>query len=176
MRTARQGTLDGHCGLYAVVNALELVGIDPPRGSRLHWDLFHQLSHGLGAVTLLASMQDGLEAHDLVAAATLAFRWLHAVHGFELAIIQPLRDRRLRSPRSFLAALRGFVDQPETAVIISYERGWYAHWTVVRALTSTKIELRDSGGVGALQLADFRKADSVCRFRTADTLLIKRVG
>ena len=176
MRTARQGTLDGLCGVYAIINALDLVGVDPPRGSRLYRDLFKEITHGLRAVALLAAMQDGIHVDDLAAAATLAFGWLHAVHGYQLEIGQPLRDRRLRSTRSFLAALRGYLREPETAVIISYERGWYAHWTVVRKVASTELLLRDSGGLGTLQLSDFDHPGCRCAFRMVDTLLIRRVG
>lgn len=176
MRTARQGTLDGLCGVYALINAIELVGVEYPRGSRLPRDLFRELTYGLGAVGVLAAMQDGLHADELVATVTLAFEWLHTRHGYRLELSQPLAHRRLRSARSFLGELRGLVDQPEAAVIISYERPSFAHWTVVRALTSTELQLRDSGGLGTLRLADFRRPGSPWRFRPADTLVIQRVS
>ena len=176
MRTARQGTLDGLCGIYAVINALELVGVEYPRGSRLPRDLFRELIHGLGAVSMLAAMQDGLTADELVATATLAFEWLHTRHGYRLEITQPLGHRRLRSTRSFLAELRTLLNKPEAAVIISYDGPTFGHWTVARALTSTELQLRDSGGLGTLRLADFRRPGTRWRFRAADTLLVQRVG
>lgn len=176
MRTARQGSLDGLCGVYAIINALELAGVDAPRGSRLQRDMFKQLTHGLGAVGVLTAMQDGLQPEELVATTTLAFEWLKATRGFGLAVEQPLRAGRVRSTRTFVAAVRGYLAQPETAVVISYERGNGAHWTVARDLSSTHIQLRDSDGVSALRIADFQRHSSAWRFRPADTLVIRRVS
>lgn len=175
MRTARQGTLDGLCGLYAVVNALDLLGVDPPRGSRLHRDLFQELAHGLGAVALLTGMQDGIDAGDLLNAATLAFAWLKATHGTELAVSRPFLRRRVRSPRTFVRELRGYAQQPDTAAIISYERSRFAHWTAVREVNATHLTLRDSDGVGVLRIEDFAVGTNF-RFRMADTLVIRRLG
>lgn len=176
MRPARQGSLDGLCGVYAVINALDLVGVEAPRGARLHKDMFKQLTHGLGAVGVLAAMQDGIHAEDLEAAATLAFSWLHATWGFELAVSRPLASARVRSAVTFTRALQGWLAKPETAVVISYERAHGAHWTVAREVTRTELLLRDSDGVGALRLADFRRQGTSWRFRAADTLLIQRVS
>ena len=175
MRTARQGTLDGLCGLYAVVNALNLVGVDPPRSSRLHHDLFKELAHGLGAVALLTGMQDGIDAGDLLNTCVLAFDRLKAVHGVEVTVTRPFLTWRLRGVRRFTQEVRALAAQPETVVVISYERPGFAHWTVVREVGSTRIALRDSGGIGALRLADFDPKRGSWRFRMADTLVIRRV-
>ena len=176
MRPARQGALDGLCGLYAIINALEPAGVDAPRGSRLPHDMFRELTHGLGAVRLLAGMQDGLPVEDLVATTTLALHWLKAVHGFGLELSQPIAPGRVRSPRTFVETLRRYLDQPETAVVISYETGFSAHWTVALEVGSTHIMLRDSGGLSTLRIADFKRPGTGWRFRTADTLVLTRVS
>jgi hypothetical protein len=176
MRTARQGTLDGLCGLYAVINSLDLVGVAPGRGSKLHEKLFYQLVYGLGAVTLLQAMQDGVTAFELVNTTTLAFDWLEATYGVKLEISQPLLSSRIRSPQSFLRTLDGYLAKPETAVIISYTKPYTAHWTVVREISRTQMTLRDSSRGNYLELAEFRDSDSKCCFQIADTLLIKRVS
>ena len=152
------------------------MGVEYPRGSRLPRDLFRELTSGLGAVGVLAAMQDGLNADELVATATLAFEWLHSRHGYQLELSQPLAQRRLWSARSFLAELRGLVDRPGAAVIISYERPTFAHWTVVRALTRTELQLQDSSALWTLRLADFQRPDAPWRFRAAVTLLIQRIS
>ncbi len=55
MRTTRQGTFDGLCGVYAILNALDPAGFKRPRG-QLHAALFKELTYGLGSVSLLSAM------------------------------------------------------------------------------------------------------------------------
>ena len=172
MRPARQGSLDGLCGLYAVINALELAGV-PSRRS-LQTELFIQLAYGLGAGALLSAMHEGLETYDLVRAAAVAFRWLSDNHGIALEAYQPFEGRRFRSVRTYRAALTKLVEHPETAVIISFKKPGFAHWSVAQEIDEHQIRLRDSGGMRALRLADFTLEHGPYRFRPADTVVIQR--
>ena len=80
MRTARQGTLDGLYGVYALINAVDLV-VHFERGSALPKELFTQLTHGLGASSILSSTTEGLNVFELERATALAFRWLSLAPG-----------------------------------------------------------------------------------------------
>lgn len=150
MRTARQGSLDGLCGVYAVVNALEPAGVVLSRA--MQRELFQQLTYSLGAAALLAAMHDGMDAFTLKGAADLAFGWLATRYDTALEIELPFMGRRrFRSTGGFLRALRPFVEGADTAVIIAFRGRGKAHWTVVREFDGSNLLLRDSDGLTVLR-------------------------
>ena len=57
MRAQKQGDLDGLCGLYAIVNAIELTGVVGPK-STFHRRLFKRLLNGLAEGELHQAMID----------------------------------------------------------------------------------------------------------------------
>lgn len=177
MRPARQGSLDGLCGVYAVINSLDLVGMSMRR-SALHRELFQQLVYALGAASLLSAMNDGMDALTLQRAAELAFGWLATTHGVVLEVTLPFHGRRFRSTAGFLRALRPYVDAPETAVIIAYRTVRHSHWTVVRDMDGSDLLLRDSDGLTALRTAEFGVGldDERHHFWPTDTLIITRTA
>ena len=175
MRAARQGSLDGLCGVYAVVNALEPAGVNLSRS--MQRELFQQLTYSLGAAALLAAMHDGMDAFTLKGAADLAFGWLAARHDTSLEVELPFMGRRrFRSTGGFLRALRPLVEGADTAVIIAFRGRGKAHWTVVREFDGPDLLLRDSDGLTVLRAKDFTIGEGRWLFWPADTLLIRQVG
>ena len=174
MRAARQGSLDGLCGIYAVVNSLDPVGVQ--LGRRELREVFRQLVYSLGAAALLEAMSEGLDALTLRAAAELALGWLAARHAVALEVGLPFETRRFRSAGGYLRALRLLVDQPGTAVIIAFRSRETAHWTVISQIDGTDLHLRDSDGLGLLRTAGFGLGVGRRHFRPADTIVIQQAG
>ena len=146
---ARQGTFDGLCGVYAIINAVDL--LEPrPRRSHFHTDLFVQLTHGLGAAALLASMDYGVTPTELARAAKFAFEWLAITYDVRLEISEPFMGRRFTRTPPFVRALRQYVDPPRSVAVISLQRPGRSHWTAVRAMDGQTIRLRDSSGIADL--------------------------
>ena len=172
MRPARQGSLDGLCGVYAVVNSLDLVGA-PLRRPELR-EVFRQLTHSLGAVALLGAMNEGLDALTLLRAAELTFGWLAATHDVVLQTSLPFDGRRFRSAKGYLRALREHVNAPHTAAIIAFKTRSTAHWTVVQGMDGSDLLLRDSDGLRTLRTAGFEVEAGRRYFRPADTIVVQR--
>lgn len=171
---ARQGTFDGLCGVYAIINAVDL--LEPrTRRSHLHTDLFVQLTHGLGAAALLASMDYGVTPTELARAAKFAFEWLAVTYDVHLEISEPFVGRRFTRARPFVRALSEHVDPPRSVAVISLRRSRRSHWTAVRAIEGHTIRLRDSAGHGDLDAAAFSVEHGPEHLRPTSTLVIRRV-
>ena len=175
MRPARQGAFDGLCGVYAIINALELVGVTGRR-SAIHEELFMELIHSLGAAALLSAMHDGLESWQLVRAAEIGFAQLEHDHGLRLAISQPFDPSEFGAPEDFYEALRKRVASPRTAVILHVSRAGRDHWTVARSFQGCRLLLRDSAGTPSLDLRRLEVGARRYRVDPSQTLIIKRVG
>ena len=174
VRAARQGSLDGLCGVYAVINSLEPAGVTLHRS--LQRELFQQLVYSLGASALLAAMHDGMDALTLQGAAQLAFGWLAATHDTALEVELPFNGRRFRSSAGFVRALRPLVAAPNTAAIIAFRGVRKSHWTVVRAVEGSTLLLRDSDGLTALDAREFGVSRGRRYFWPTDTLVVRQTG
>jgi hypothetical protein len=175
MRAARQGSFDSMCGVYAIINALDPAGIKLRRGP-LHRDLFKELTHGLGAVTLLAAMHDGIGRHDLLRAAKAAFRWLALEHEVELTIDAPYDGRVFKHPRLFLEALRSHLEADGQAVIVDIYKPGRDHWTVPTAIVGRKLLIRDSGGMASIPLSYLTSQKGDWAISIEDTLVIRSIA
>ena len=172
---ARQGTFDGLCGVYAIVNAVDL--LEPrPRRNHFHADLFVQLTHGLGAAALLASMDYGVTPTELARAAKFAFQWLAITYDVHLEISEPFIGRRFTRTRPFVRALGQYADPPHSVAVISLQRPGRSHWTSVRAIDGLTIRLRDSAGLADLEAGRFNIEQGSEYLRPTSTLAVSRVG
>lgn len=175
MRAQKQGELDGLCGLYAIVNAIELTGVVGPK-SMFHRRLFKRLLNGLAEGELHQAMIDGLSRDQLLDVGARAFRSIRKSYGVHFKI-EALDD--VWSPHDFV----GFIDAIEdltrgrrTAVILNVIMPWVNHWTVVRRCEQQFIELRDSGRLHQLALDRFALSASNYRLGGRYTLIVRRVG
>lgn len=173
MRPARQGSLDGLCGVYAVVNTLDLVGA--PSHRSVQRELFQQLTYALGAASLLSAMNEGMDPLTLERAANLAFGWFGATYGVALQAELPFHGRRFRSTAGFLRALRPLVGAPDTSVIIAFKARSRGHWTVVRGMDGPDLLLRDSDGLTVLRTAGFQVGQGRRCLWTGDTMTVRRI-
>lgn len=171
MRPARQGAFDGLCGVYAVINALDLAGLKRRR-SALHKNLFRELTNALGAAALLEALEHGLDTDDLARAAKFAFQQLARDEGVNLTVELPFAERVYDSVSGFLADLRPLVSKPRHAIILQVRLNGTWHWTVAQALTARRLNLRDSGGRRALHLDRFEIGAGPNQFAPSETLLL----
>ena len=173
MRPAKQGVLDALCGVYAVINAIELVGV-VGRRSPLHRELFSKLVCALPPDRLRAGVVCGLGADDLTAASRKAFRWLRREHGVDLRIRQPFADHEFEQTPTYLDAVRAQAENWQRAVIICIEIPGGSHWTVLRAIEGRRLYVRDSGRLTVLDLSRYDLKRGRYRFLTEETLVIQR--
>jgi hypothetical protein len=175
MRAARQGSFDGLCGVYAVINALDPAGVSLRR-SQLHADLFKELTYGLGAVSLLSAMHDGLGSDELLRTTRAAFRWLALEHGIHLTVDAPYVTRRFKAHGDFIEKLRRHMAADDEAVVTYLITPSRDHWTVPTSIVGRKLLLRDSGGLASLPLPRLMAASSGWSFSWPDTLVIRSVA
>lgn len=172
MRALRQGELDALCGIYALINAMEIAGVTGPR-SNLHRSLFAKLTRGLPYDRLQSAMHHGLDAEDLMSTGTRAFRWLRRSHGTKLSLSQPMRANENEDLSTFIDTVRAWTEQPDLAVIVNLHLPGLSHWTVVRRIRSQVMEVRDSSGLKTLELDRFSLTKGRFRFSANETLLVR---
>jgi hypothetical protein len=174
MRPARQGDFDGFCGLYAIVNALELVGVTGPKRS-LHRSLFHELVVALGGPRVLGAFRRGLDPDDLIRASRPAFRWLSLEHGVRLHLERPFNETEFFGLDDFCSALRTKTAGSNAAAIVQFQLHGTAHWSVMKAVKADRMVLRDSMGRSHLDLTNLQIGRGARFLRTSETLLLKRL-
>lgn len=173
MRPAKQGGLDSLCGLYAIVNAVELVGVTGRR-STLHEDLFAKLICALPPHRLRTGLLCGLDVDDLLTASRRAFRWLRKTHDVDLRIRAPFADREFEHGVDYIEAIRAQNETWRKAVIIGVAIPGGSHWTVMRAIEGQRLYVRDSGRLIHLDLRRFDLKRGRYHFIAEDTLVIER--
>jgi hypothetical protein len=171
MRPATQGTFDGLCGVYALLNALDPAGLRLAR-SKLHRDLFVKLTHALSASRLRAAMHGGLTHIDLQVAGKLAFYWLREVHGVTLVVDRPFSRCRFANLEAYFACLNETIGNGG-GVIIRFRTSSMSHWTVVSAVSPRTLHLRDSLGWRQIRTSKFEM--KAYRIYPADTLVVRQV-
>jgi hypothetical protein len=172
VRAARQGDFDGLCGLYALINALDLAGFKRSR-STIHQRMFMALTDALPCRKLRAAMTTiGLDGKDLVDAAHTAFPEFRKTLGGDIKVSRPFKRKSFASDPLFLDALAALVAQPGSAVIINMSTPSYRHWTVVNAIGPSKIELRNSSTLTALPRDRYTIKRGRYRISPHETLLV----
>lgn len=174
MRAVRQGDLDALCGVYAIINALEVAGVTGPR-SQMHRRLFRRLTCGLPPDRLQNAMHDGLDQDDLIKTSNRAFRWLRQAYGLRASLSQPLRGEEIDDLAVYVATVAEWTREPNLAVIVNVHLAGLSHWTVVRTVKGRAMEVRDSTTLKRLALDRFSLVRGRYRFSAPETLLL-RVG
>lgn len=172
MKPARQGAFDALCGLYSIVNAVELVGIRGRR-SAFHRVLFWRLVRGVGTERLTRAVVSGIDTDDLVDAARKAFRSLRRSYGIRLSMTRAVVPDLVTDLHGFGQWARMRTADGRTAVIINVVTPWVDHWTVVGRVELGCIRLRDSGVLERLDFKRFGVKGSY-RVNLEDVLVINR--
>ncbi len=149
----RQGSIDGLCGVYSVMNATEIVI------GKFHYDPKLKRKASQRRV-LYKNLIGYLAKHDLLEDTLIwGFSDIDAKGGFiDIAIksVKKYQNRKLRKQIAFdtddvtldqyWQKLTEHLSQPDSAVIISLS-GRIKHWTCVRKITPNALILSDSSGI-----------------------------
>lgn len=171
-KPARQGDLDGLCGLYALVNALEEVLVKTPRPALLT-RLFESLLQALSTPKLRKALTHGLDGKTLVKAARTAFSEHKKALGGVIGVSRPLRRQSFGTNAEFTAALTKLLEPGDIALIINFATPDYAHWTVVETVADDSLALRDSAGRKSLPLDRYTVRRGPYRILARETLMLK---
>lgn len=158
LRPYRQGELDGLCGLYAGINAVRWALRDV--GAKISIDDWQTLF-----TVMLAAAEDrtgaytatafGIGTKSLLAMLKVARQHLADEHGIAVTVRRiGKRDEPLSLP-AMLARLAELAAAPQSAVILSL-CGHLDHWSVLRRVTATSLELFDSYGFARVAIANCR--------------------
>lgn len=136
----QQGQLDGLCGVYALVNAVQL--LCGPLNVRQSQQLFEQL--------LSALEKRGSLLHYCTRGITLTelSYLLKQVIGPQYPIIRrkPFHRRPKPPPSHYFRALDQFLAQPHTAALVGMA-GAISHWTLLHQVTDSRLLTFDSLGM-----------------------------
>ena len=171
MRAAKQGTFDGLCGIYAILNSLDAVGVTGPR-SQLHQNLFRNIVKSTPPKTMAKAVSYGFETDQLLAAARGGLRWLRRTHDIDLRIS---RWRRTSTDKiDFIKALTALSKRRDHAVILCFAKPGLQHWSVITKIEPHTIHLRDSGGLKHLDIDQFELERGRYRLISTDTIVVRR--
>lgn len=149
----RQGSIDGLCGVYSVMNATEVVI------GKFHYDRKLKRKASQRRVLYKTLIKYLAKDEMLEEALILGFDDIDAKGGFiDIAIksVKKYQKRKLRKQIAFdtddvtleqyWEKLSEHLSQPDSAVIISLS-GRIKHWTCVRRITPGALILSDSSGI-----------------------------
>src|ERR1700680_1809803 len=157
VRGFRQGSLDGLCGFYSIVNAVKAAARNRGRprvtGAVASWfgrdeafELFTALARHLERNRRLArSYGEGIESATLVRLLRYADRWMERNLGRRLiarrAFFRPVRPTRAQ----MVATIERHLGRHNTAAVIGLH-GQPGHWTVASSVSREVFQLADSDG------------------------------
>lgn len=163
-RPLEQGTLDGLCGIYSIINSLlwaqytsQLATIKKPKQTKdldeaELTDLFmHLLSALVQRRSHLRPVVDGVSHNDLARLIKSSSKWLVEHSGAAFTSHRPFYGRARIATSRVACVLARHLALPGSAVIVGLERPW-DHWTVVRKATPRRLLLLDSSGESQLPL------------------------
>ena len=162
-----QGTLDGLCGVYSIVNSIVwALRTYPPRerhkrGSRRLpsdaelGDLFVMLLlHLVRGRRHLKPVVEGTNSTQLVRLLSKGSDWLSEHRRLTLVVRQPFQGRKCVPTAHIANTLGRHLARPGSAVIVGIEAP-LDHWTVVRQVTRKRLLLLDSAGATHLSMTEW---------------------
>ena len=171
MRAAKQGDFDGLCGLYALINTLDLIGFKRPR-LPLHRQLFVELASSIPKTKLRTAIDTGLDGRDLIRAAKEAFPGYRKALGGVVTVTQPFRKRTFDTDEAFFETMPDIMASGRSALILNVSTPTYSHWTVALSVTPQAIAVRDSGTMTELSVERYSIWRGRYRIKPEETLLV----
>lgn len=136
----RQGQLDGLCGVYAMVNAVDVLcgPISKRHAKALFLDILRFLeSRG----PLAERCTQGIVIHDMAAILNYV-----VCQQYPIQRSKPFHHRPHVDKQQYLATLAQFLQQPQTIVFAGLE-GYLNHWTLIEGITDKTLKTYDSDGI-----------------------------
>jgi len=136
----QQGDLDGLCGVYALVNAVDyLCG---PLSRRKAIQLFEQILTHLEAKAPLASRcTNGIVINEIAGILKTVICQHYPIQRYKPFHRQPWVNKS-----RYIKTLREFLQQPNTIVLLALE-GYHSHWTLVHQITDKTLMTYDSSEI-----------------------------
>ena len=140
MEPLQQGQLDCLCGIYAVINAVNVVH-GPLRKSANRALFATCLQYLASRRCLIARMTgdgtDGVELNQLLKIAQ---------QQYPLHCSTPFRQRRNVDFEQYWQACFEFLRKPKCIILLNL-KGYHQHWTLIERMTETTLYLHDSSGL-----------------------------
>jgi hypothetical protein len=138
LKPLRQGDLDGLCGVYAILNALQWL-LPKARTTDYLTKLFDKI---IGAIYTIDNIKDGGEEPELKKVFQFVKEQVANDFGaaIEMTVLADAADKFKRPDQAIESA---FADGSGGVLILGFE-GFDSHWTVVRGITTTEVILFDS--------------------------------
>lgn len=135
-----QGDLDGLCGVYAAVNAVNYLCGPLERSEAQH--LFKAILQHLETKKPLAKRcSDGLTLTEMAGIIRTVLCKSHPIIRYKPFHHKPCTDKA-----HYLQRLQDFLQQPHSIVLIGLS-GHHNHWTLVHHMTGKSLMLYDSGSI-----------------------------
>ena len=136
----QQGDLDGLCGVYALINAVDyLCG---PLSDRKARKLFEQILTFLETKAPLASRC----THGIVINEIAGILKSVVCKQYPIKRYKPFHRQPGVNKQRYIKTLSKFLQQPNSIVLLALE-GYHGHWTLVYRITDKKLLIYDSGNI-----------------------------
>jgi hypothetical protein len=152
----RQGDLDGLCGIYSVVNAINhLFMIRPAPGFSEH--MFETVARAIPARFYPDVLWDGMDVDLLSRIARKAVASVKEDIDFDIKVSTPFSKERFKSRDDYLDALELELAKGFSVFIVFVDwpkrQGGGSHWTVLKDVRRDHLTLFDSSSQRKLPLA-----------------------
>jgi len=145
----RQGSLDGLCGVYCIVNAVGYVAtLSPKQRKQLFKQLVKTLDHNK---RMAKHLLRGTSNKQLCRMLVVAQKWLAEKYDMKLSFAPLFRPGAKLGLKSYLWHADGFL-QYKGSIIIAGIEGIHNHWTCVTSISPKTIQLLDSDGLSRLRV------------------------
>lgn len=183
LKPHRQGDLDGLCGLYSIVNAINQL-FDLPDVPKLSDDVFRSAALTLPKGNWPRLLWDGMDFDTLEAAARKACAKITRNTPITVKVERPFEAEDFANVAEFAEHLHGVARPGAYAAAIirldyAQARGGGAHWTVFGGRRKDQIRIFDGGTERGLPIRSWRlRGSRGDRFTPKETLLLRivRIG
>ena len=135
-----QGSLDGLCGVYSIINASKIIN---DFNDEECIELFQQVVRFLDSERCLSKLLiNGIDIN-------IIGQVMNNIKDLRLNKEQPFRGKPETKLREFWSAMQNFLEMPHRAILVGLG-GVHDHWTVVKSLSVKQIKLIDSDGLKQL--------------------------
>lgn len=163
-----QGSLDGLCGVYSIVNAFNVLNIDGFDDSECFKVALQAIKNKLPTAIWNGTFINDIE-HMVDAVAT----WVEKTYKEDIVWDRPFEKTKFKNGEEYLEALNKIIDDYSVA-IIGIEKP-YEHWTVAWQTTEKEIKFFDSDGLTLVHKSDFAKPGKKrWKVDSTETLVIKK--
>ena len=168
-----QGGLDGLCGVYSTINALQCL-----RGKALYEEpAIAVFKHLVGAIAreFPAVMWEGTSVQNMRDILDRADDYARAHFGFGVRRSEPMLRKPPARNGLYWKRLGALLDEPRRVLIVGLKDPW-EHWSVLTAVTPRTLRFFDSIGIKVARRAEFSlREGATYRIDPHQVFLLERV-